>query len=79
MKAKAVAKKKASPAKAKPPQKIAVPPTAQPITHDDPNDRADEAVENAGEGAMDGTVVAEAVDSSWDASEGDATDQAQPA
>ena len=50
----------------------------EPITHDDPNDRADDAVENAGE-AMDGTVVAEAVDSSWDASEGDATDQAQPA
>jgi hypothetical protein len=43
--------------------------------HDDPNDQADQAIE----GAMDSATVNEAVDTSWDASEGDATDQAQPA
>jgi hypothetical protein len=65
--------------RATPPKKIAAPPTAEPITHDDMNDRADDAVENGGGVVMTTEEVSEAVDTAWDASEGDATDQAQPA
>jgi hypothetical protein len=81
MKAKAAAKKpaakKAAAPKAPRAPKVAPPPQAAPIAIDD-ND-IEQAVDNVGEGAMETAAVAEAVDSSWDASEGDATDQAQPA